>query len=207
MCKVFAWRLVMDSGFGELVYWLFFTITVDYNSSHLELFPNDVCLTNLYEKSLTVVCISDWSLVSQILDPYCLEFTTSLLLKLLGGPHRRHHVEQLIVLCCPVGCHGNIVFSNLLRGSESFIAAVVIWVSVDTGMRVYKTVVQQWSVPRCHENVFSEALPGKERLFWLYCSGSHALYHIIINYYYYYYYYICELGNFLISDLSLQLRP
>jgi hypothetical protein len=29
------------------------TITVDYNSLHIELLLNDVCLTNLYEKSLT----------------------------------------------------------------------------------------------------------------------------------------------------------
>jgi hypothetical protein len=32
------------------------------------------------------------------------------------GPHRRHHVE---VLCCPVGCRGNLVFSNLLLGNDS----------------------------------------------------------------------------------------
>jgi hypothetical protein len=30
----------------------FFTITVDYNSSHIELLISDVCLTNLYEESL-----------------------------------------------------------------------------------------------------------------------------------------------------------
>jgi hypothetical protein len=32
--------------------------------------------------------------------------------------HRRHHVEQL--LCCPVGCHGTLVFRNLLSGNDSF---------------------------------------------------------------------------------------
>jgi hypothetical protein len=44
----------MGSGFGDRIYWHFFTITVVYNSSHTE-FLNDVCLTNLYEESLTVV--------------------------------------------------------------------------------------------------------------------------------------------------------
>jgi hypothetical protein len=43
----------MGSGFDDWVYWHFFTITVDYNSSHIELLLNDVCLTNLFEKSLT----------------------------------------------------------------------------------------------------------------------------------------------------------
>jgi hypothetical protein len=32
----------------------------------------------------------------------------------LGCSHGRHHVEQLIVLFCPVGCRGNLVFSNFL---------------------------------------------------------------------------------------------
>jgi hypothetical protein len=30
------------------------------------------------------------------------------LLELPRGPHRRHHVEHF--LCCPIGCHGNLVF-------------------------------------------------------------------------------------------------
>jgi hypothetical protein len=29
------------------------TITVNYNSSHIELLLNDICLTNLFEESLT----------------------------------------------------------------------------------------------------------------------------------------------------------
>jgi hypothetical protein len=32
------------------------------------------------------------------------------LLYMSRRPHRRHHVEHL--LCCPVGCHGNLVFST-----------------------------------------------------------------------------------------------
>jgi hypothetical protein len=33
--------------------------TVNYNSSHIELLLNDVCLTNLSEESLAAVCILD----------------------------------------------------------------------------------------------------------------------------------------------------
>jgi hypothetical protein len=42
-----AWLIIMGSGFDDWVNWHFFTITVDYNSSHTELLPNDVCLTKL----------------------------------------------------------------------------------------------------------------------------------------------------------------
>jgi hypothetical protein len=45
----------MGSGFDDWIYWHFFTITADYNSSHTELLLNDVCLTNLYEESLTAL--------------------------------------------------------------------------------------------------------------------------------------------------------
>jgi hypothetical protein len=41
----------MDSRFDDWVYWLSFTITVDYYISHIELL-NDVCVTNLPEESL-----------------------------------------------------------------------------------------------------------------------------------------------------------
>jgi hypothetical protein len=43
----------MGPGFDDWVYWHFFTTTVDYNSSHIELLLNDVCLANLYEESFT----------------------------------------------------------------------------------------------------------------------------------------------------------
>jgi hypothetical protein len=51
----------MGSGFDEWVYWHFFTITVDYNSSHTELLLNDGCLTNLYEESLSCMNLSNSS--------------------------------------------------------------------------------------------------------------------------------------------------
>jgi hypothetical protein len=53
----------MGSGFDDWVYWHFFTITVDYDSAHIELLLNDVCLANLSEESLTAVGILDWSLL------------------------------------------------------------------------------------------------------------------------------------------------
>jgi hypothetical protein len=66
--KGLAWLIIMGSRFRDWIYWHFFTITVNYDSSHIELLLNDVCLTNLYEESLPVVWISDWSPVSRILD-------------------------------------------------------------------------------------------------------------------------------------------
>jgi hypothetical protein len=45
----------MGSGFDDWVYCQFFTIRVNNNSSHTELLLNDVCLTNLYEESLTAL--------------------------------------------------------------------------------------------------------------------------------------------------------
>jgi hypothetical protein len=64
VCEGLAWRIIMGSTrrFDDWVYWHFFTITDDYNSSHIELVLNDVCLTNHYEEFFTVVWISDWSL-------------------------------------------------------------------------------------------------------------------------------------------------
>jgi hypothetical protein len=57
----------MGSGFDDWIYWQFFTITVNYNSSHIELLLNDVCLTNLSEESLTAlndVCLTNEFLMS-----------------------------------------------------------------------------------------------------------------------------------------------
>jgi hypothetical protein len=43
----------MDSEFDDWIYWHFFTITINYNSSHIELLLNDVCIANLSEESVT----------------------------------------------------------------------------------------------------------------------------------------------------------
>jgi hypothetical protein len=45
----------MGSGFDDWIYWHFFAITANYNGSHIELFLNDVCPTNLYEEYLAAV--------------------------------------------------------------------------------------------------------------------------------------------------------
>jgi hypothetical protein len=45
----------MSYGFDDWVYWHFFTVTVVYNSSHIELLLNEVCLMNFYEESVTVL--------------------------------------------------------------------------------------------------------------------------------------------------------
>jgi hypothetical protein len=50
---------------------------VGYNSSHIELLLNDVCLTNLCEESVTVVWISNWSLVSFDLSAPLLAYVTA----------------------------------------------------------------------------------------------------------------------------------
>jgi hypothetical protein len=42
-------RIIMGSGVGDWIYWRFFAVTVDYNSSHTELLLNDVCLPDLNE--------------------------------------------------------------------------------------------------------------------------------------------------------------
>jgi hypothetical protein len=76
-------------------FWILLALLYNY-SSHIELILNDVCLTNL---SL----ISGWSLL------YFLNSRIHCVLLLPRGPQRRHHVEQLIVLCCSTSRRGNPV--------------------------------------------------------------------------------------------------
>jgi hypothetical protein len=45
----------LGSEFDDWVYWHLFTNTVDYNSSHIELLLNDVCLTELSEEFFTAL--------------------------------------------------------------------------------------------------------------------------------------------------------
>jgi hypothetical protein len=79
-------------------------ITVDHNSSHISPFWR-----RLHESLTNVGQISPTTFISLLLRP-----TNP------RRPHRRYHVEQLVVLCCPVGCHGNLVLSNLLPYNDSF---------------------------------------------------------------------------------------
>jgi hypothetical protein len=63
MCKQFAWLIIIGSRFDDWVYWHFFRITVDYNSSHSELF------LNVSEESLTNLrLISTTPLISLLLE-------------------------------------------------------------------------------------------------------------------------------------------
>jgi hypothetical protein len=59
----------MGSVFGYWVYWHFFTITVDYNSSHIELLLNDVCLADPSKESLTNLGLISTPILSLILRP------------------------------------------------------------------------------------------------------------------------------------------
>jgi hypothetical protein len=106
----------MGSGFDDWVYWHSFPITINYNSSEsMTLYDSLHSLLN-YE-CLPFHC-DEWrtkNLSGMNSRIHCL-------LYMLGGPHRKHHVEQLTVICCPVGCPGNPVFSNLLPGNDSFAA-------------------------------------------------------------------------------------
>jgi hypothetical protein len=52
-CKGLAWLIIMGSGLDVWVYWHFLATTVIYNSSHIEILLNNVCLTNLSEESPT----------------------------------------------------------------------------------------------------------------------------------------------------------
>jgi hypothetical protein len=88
----------MGSGFDDWVDWHFFTITVNYNSSHIEILLNDVCLTNPSEEFRTDLNLSNSRM--------------NYLLYLPHGPDISHHVAQLIVLCYSVCCQG-AVFVNI----------------------------------------------------------------------------------------------
>jgi hypothetical protein len=67
----------MGSGFNDWIYWHFFIITINYNSSHIELFLHDVCLTNLYEESWTNLSLIPDCLESVSELPYDWRFTAN----------------------------------------------------------------------------------------------------------------------------------
>jgi hypothetical protein len=80
-------------------------------------------------------------------------------LQLLGGPHRRHHVEQLIVPCGPVGCHGNLVFSKLSPGSVSFVV-----ICCNGNLVFFLTVAHQ------RTSGSSSTIPAFSRRVTIYCA-------------------------------------
>jgi hypothetical protein len=46
-----AWLIIMGFGLDDWIYWHFFTITVNYNSSHIELLPNAVWRISHYSRT------------------------------------------------------------------------------------------------------------------------------------------------------------
>jgi hypothetical protein len=43
-CSGLKWLIIMGSGFDDWIYWHFFTITTNYNSSHIELLLNSLAV-------------------------------------------------------------------------------------------------------------------------------------------------------------------
>jgi hypothetical protein len=86
-----AWLIIMGSGFDDWIYWHFFTITVSYNSSHIELLLSDVCLTNVLWR------ISDW-----------LEFTNDLPFVTAREPSIDHHLQRFIYCSSWMRCFKNV---------------------------------------------------------------------------------------------------
>jgi hypothetical protein len=81
----------MGSGFDDLIYWHAFIITVDLTAHTF----NSFLTTSVLRISRYLGLIARYYFALSLL-----ELT----------PHRRHQVEQLIILCCPVGCHKNLVY-------------------------------------------------------------------------------------------------
>jgi hypothetical protein len=63
MCSGFAWLIITGSGFDDWIYWHFFTITVNYNSSQIELFLSDESLWRISDSCLNLSLLSDWTLL------------------------------------------------------------------------------------------------------------------------------------------------
>jgi hypothetical protein len=116
----FASWIIVGSRFDDWIYWT--------SVLQLQLIITAHTLNSFYTTSIWRIshcCLNlDWSLVLRILDLWISAPRIHYLWYLLGGPHRRHHVEQLIILCCSIGCPvgypGNFLWNNLLPGIDSF---------------------------------------------------------------------------------------
>jgi hypothetical protein len=97
----FAWLIIMGSGFDDWVYWHFFTITLNYNSSNIELL-HDVCLgwiSNWFLTNFWLISIHEWT------------------------PFYNYHAAEIevtmsnsssVLLCC----HGNAFVNIRCRGNR-----------------------------------------------------------------------------------------
>jgi hypothetical protein len=106
-----VWLIIMGYELDDWIYWHFFTITVNYNSSHIELLLNDVCLTNLSEESLKFT--NELPFITATRTEYkspCRTLKCPLLFCVIRCSGNTSNSS-------PVCCHG-----NLLPGKDSFIA-------------------------------------------------------------------------------------
>jgi hypothetical protein len=121
-----AWLVNMHWGYDDWVYSHVFTITVSYYSSQSILTAE----ASVYSSSRsTTASTSLESLIATLLE------STN---PLPRGPHRRHHVEQF--LCCPVGCHRNLVFSTCYLVTTSSLLYVV----MGTWFRIRCSTTDVW---------------------------------------------------------------
>jgi hypothetical protein len=107
-CHVLGLACLMGSRFRGWVYWHLFTVTVNYYSS--QQISNAEVSIHSSSRSAT-----DSASLESLISTWIHESTC--------GPHRRHHVEQF--LCCPVGCHGNLVFDTCYLVTTSSLLYVV----------------------------------------------------------------------------------
>jgi hypothetical protein len=135
----------MGSGFDDWIYFNFFTITINYYNSLLL----NVCLANLAWR-ISHCCLN-------------LGLVSTLLISLLLYDWLTPANELRVLLWPGADSKQNTQLNSLF---------VVIGVSVTTGIRVHQTVVQQRSIPRCHGNVLSEALPSR----WSYFGSQASCY-------------------------------
>jgi hypothetical protein len=75
------------------------------------------------------------------------------LLKILGGLHRRHHIEQLIVLCCPVGCPRNHVLRTCYRVATRSLLSVITETIVYLAVAYQRTSGSGSTIPAIRRHV------------------------------------------------------
>jgi hypothetical protein len=113
----------MGSRVDDGVYWHFFTITVNYNSSHNEL--------HFWTTSPLLMPMRNLSLLSESRTNLYYYFDLSTLLFWIHESTAFYNLPRtsesppcwtVNFLWYPVGCHGNLVFINLLPGNDSLAA-------------------------------------------------------------------------------------